>query len=184
MLVRTHGRTVEVLEADLLRQDVDAIVNAANSHLAHGGGVARAIADAAGEQLQRESEDHPPVPVGQVGLTGAGFLPQPWVIHAVGPRWHGGDNGEPALLASAHRAAVARADALGLRSIALPAISCGIFGYPVELAAPVAVGAVLHAVEHAQHVERVRFCLRDSGHLPAFEAALRDHAAARGLDVI
>ncbi len=124
----------EVRQGDLTQEEVDAIVNAANSHLAHGGGVAGAIVRRGGYAIQEESNrwvaEHGPVPTGQVAVTGAGRLPCKWVIHAVGPVWQGGGAHEEELLAAAVRNSLLKAEEMKLASIALPAISSGIFGFP------------------------------------------------------
>lgn len=122
-----RGRVTVVL-GDLTTQRVDAIVNAANSNLAHGGGVAGAIVRHGGRVIQDESDAKAPVLVGDAVVTGAGKLPCRWVIHAVGPVWGEGD--EEDKLRSAVRNALARGEELGVASIAIPAISTGIFGYP------------------------------------------------------
>ena len=122
-----QGR-IEVVLGDLTEQRVDAIVNAANSALAHGGGVAGAIVRRGGREIQAESDALAPVAVGGAVVTGAGRLPCRFVIHAVGPRWGEGD--EESALRRAVRSSLARAEELGLVSLALPAISTGIFGYP------------------------------------------------------
>ena len=164
--------TLEIVQGDLLAQDdLDAIVNAANTELAHGGGIARAIAVAAGPDLEEESVEHPPVRVGDAGITTAGRLPFGAVIHAVGPIWRGGDAGEAELLASAHREALVTAARHGQRRVGFPAISCGIFGYPVEEAAPVAVEAVRETMDEVPAIELVRFVLMDDEHLAAFRRA-------------
>ncbi len=126
---RLFGRgEISVVIGDLTEEATDAIVNAANSALAHGGGVAGAIVRKGGDGIQRESHEKAPVPVGGAVVTGAGRLPCRWVIHAVGPVWGEGD--EEAKLRRAVGSALARAEELGLTSLALPAISTGIFGYP------------------------------------------------------
>jgi len=126
---RAVGRgEIVVVHGDLTEERVDAIVNAANPRLAHGGGVAGAIVRKGGEEIQRESFVKAPVAVGGAVVTGAGRLPCRWVIHAVGPVWGEGD--EEAKLRAAVRSALDRAAELGLASVALPAISTGIFGYP------------------------------------------------------
>jgi O-acetyl-ADP-ribose deacetylase len=127
---------------DLTAQEVDAIVNAANSSLLGGGGVDGAIHRAGGPEILAESRTLGGCETGDAKATTAGRLPARWVVHAVGPVWRGGREGEPELLASAHRRALEVAADLGARTIAFPAISCGIYGYPPELAAPTAVGAV------------------------------------------
>jgi O-acetyl-ADP-ribose deacetylase (regulator of RNase III) len=119
---------------------VDAIVNAANSALAGGGGVDGAIHRAGGPTLMSElRERYQGCPTGSAVVTGAGDLPARWVIHTVGPVWHGGGKGEADLLASCYRRSIEVADGLGVRSIAFPAISTGVFGYPARAAAGVAV---------------------------------------------
>jgi len=129
LLAKSCGRgTVEVVVGDLTAQVVDAIVNAANTSLAHGGGVAGAIVRRGGEVIQRESDAVAPVEVGGAAVTGAGRLPCRAVIHAVGPVW--GEGGEDAKLRSAVRSALLRAEERAFLSVALPGISTGIFGYP------------------------------------------------------
>ena len=145
---------------DLTAQEVDAIVNAANSSLLGGGGVDGAIHRAGGPEILAESRLLGGCETGDAKATTAGRLPARWVIHAVGPVWRGGGAGEPGLLASAHRRSLEVATELGARSVAFPAISCGIYGYPPELAAPVAVGAVSPFVEA---FEEVRFVFLDDG---------------------
>jgi O-acetyl-ADP-ribose deacetylase (regulator of RNase III) len=169
---------IEVVRADITREDLDAIVNAANSMLAHGGGVAGAIARAAGPELQRVSDEliafRGPLATGEAVATDSFGLPARKVIHAVGPVHgrHGGD--EAALLAAAHRSAIEVAAGLGLRSIALPAISCGIYGYPLEEAAPIAISATAEALDAAPEIGLARFCLFGDRELSAFEHALAD----------
>lgn len=152
---------LQFVVADLLAQDVDALVNAANERLSHGGGVAGAIARAGGQDLVAESRRLGGCPTGEAVVTGAGDLPQRWVIHAVGPVWEGGGAGEDEALAACHRAIIARAHELGARSIALPAIATGIFGFPADRAAPIAVGAVAAALDSAPGLDVVRFCFVD-----------------------
>jgi O-acetyl-ADP-ribose deacetylase (regulator of RNase III) len=163
--------TIEFAVADLLAQDVDAIVNPANERLAHGGGVAGLIARAAGPELEEDSRRIGGCPTGEAVVTRAGALPQEAVIHAVGPRWGGGRSGEDVLLAACHRAIVARARERGFASIALPAISTGIFGYPPELAAPVAVGALADAMQAEPGLALARFCFLDDAVRGLYAAA-------------
>ncbi len=161
------GQTLHVVHGDLTQEPVDAIVNAANSHLMHGGGVAGAIVRRGGPVIQQEStawiRKHGIVPTGQAAITGGGALPARYVIHAVGPVWrHRGD--EPALLRSAIQSALALADAHNLHSLSLPAISSGIFGFPKLQAAKVIWNAVRdYFAEHPDSsLREVRFCNIDA----------------------
>jgi O-acetyl-ADP-ribose deacetylase len=161
--------SVTFVVGDLTEQRVDAIVNAADSSLAPGGGVAGAIYRAGGAEIFEEAARLGSCDTGDAKATGAGRLPARYVIHAVGPIWSGGDAGEEALLASAYRRALEVAEELGCRTVALPALSTGIYGYPPELAAPVAVGAVR---ELAERFDEVRFVFRDEDLRALFESAL------------
>jgi putative ATPase len=159
---RPDGRIIRVVHGDLTEEQVDAIVNAANERLAHGGGVAGAIVRKGGREIQEEStrwvREHGPVRTGTAAITGAGRLPARYVIHAVGPRWGTGD--EERLLAQAVQSALALADEKGLQSISLPAISTGIFGFPKALGAKVILDAVeAYLDEHpGSSLQEVRFC--------------------------
>lgn len=164
---------VEFVVGDLLAQPVDAIVNPANERLAHGGGVAALIARAAGPALVEESARIGRCATGSAVVTTAGDLPHRWVVHAVGPVWRGGGEGEEELLAACHRAAVRAAGEAGARSLALPAVSTGIFGFPVDRAAPVAVRAVRAALEDAGAPRRVVFCFVDPAMCACYRAEWR-----------
>jgi O-acetyl-ADP-ribose deacetylase (regulator of RNase III) len=161
---------LELSRGDITTEHVDAIVNAANSALAGGGGVDGAIHAAGGPRILEECRLLGGCATGAAKATTAGELPARWVIHAVGPVWHGGGEGEDELLASAHRRSVEVAAELRTRSLAFPAISTGVYGFPVERAAPIALRETLAAAE-GTGIELVRFVLFSDGHLRAFEAA-------------
>lgn len=136
---------MRLVQGDLTKERVDAIVNAANAQLAHGGGVAGAISRRAGPGLERESrawvDEHGPVPHHRPAITGGGNLAAKWVIHAVGPVW--GEGEEEAKLASAVQGALTVADEHGISSLAMPAISTGVFGFPLVRAADVILESIL-----------------------------------------
>jgi len=163
---------IELVSGDITEQEVDAIVNAANPSLLGGGGVDGAIHRAGGPSILEECRQHGGCEPGEAKVTRGGDLAARWVIHAVGPIWHGGHAGEAELLASCHRRAIELADELGCTSVAFPAISTGAYGYPVELAAPVAIAATREALEAHTSVERARFVFRDDRTLAAYRAAL------------
>ncbi len=163
---------IELVLGDITEQEVDAIVNAANPTLLGGGGVDGAIHRAGGPAILDECRRLGGCSPGDAKITTAGNLPALHVIHAVGPIWHGGDEGEPELLASCHRRAIELASAHGCRSVAFPAISTGAYGYPVELAAPVAVRAAQQALAAQPAVELARFVFRDDETLARYQAAL------------
>jgi O-acetyl-ADP-ribose deacetylase (regulator of RNase III) len=158
---------------DITTLDVDAIVNAANESLAPGGGVCGAIHRAAGPELARACAAIGHCPTGEARITPGFRLPARYVIHAVGPVWRGGGEGEPELLASAYRSAMRLASEHGLRSIAFPAISTGIYGYPLDQATPVAVSAVRESADTS--VERVVFACFS----PEVERAYRNAGVTR-----
>jgi O-acetyl-ADP-ribose deacetylase len=166
------GAVIETALGDITEQRVDAIVNAANSSLLGGGGVDGAIHRAAGPELLAECRLLGGCEPGQAKATAGHGLPARHVIHTVGPVWRGGGAGEPETLAACHRNAVALAAGLGCRTVAFPAISTGVYGYPVELAADVAVEATAEALGAQDTVELVRFVLFDEQTLAAFDAAM------------
>ena len=174
--VLLDGRRIELVRGDITRETVDAIANAANTALRGGGGVDGAIHRAAGPRLLEELRRRFPdgTPTGTAVATRAYDLPARWVLHAVGPIWRGGDRGEEELLASAYRSCLLLAEELGARSVAFPAISMGIYGYPGEQGARVAVRTVAEHLGRVSGLERVRFVLFSEDTYAIFAAALAD----------
>lgn len=165
------GKSLELVEGDITIEEVDAIVNAANSYLKHGGGVAAAIVRKGGREIQLESDKIGYVPVGEAALTGAGKLPAKYVIHAVGPQWGEGD--EDRKLENAVLNSLKLAAKENLRSVSLPAISSGIFGFPKERCAEIILAAAANYLEtHPQSsLQEVRICLFDQPTVEAFKKA-------------
>ncbi len=167
-----HGVTVECVGGDITSQeDVAAIVNAANAQLRSGGGVAGAIHRAAGAGLEREARPLAPISPGEAVITGGHNLPNRYVIHALGPVY-GQDRPEDELLADCYRNSLALAEENELDSIAFPAISTGVFGYPVEEAARVALGTVVQEARRLEHVRLIRFVLFGEKDLEVHEKVL------------
>jgi O-acetyl-ADP-ribose deacetylase (regulator of RNase III) len=158
-----HGKRLEFVSGDITHESTDAIVNAANSSLMGGGGVDGAIHAAGGPEILEQCKTwvtaHGRLPAGKAMSTTSGHMPSKFVIHTVGPIWHGGTRNEPELLSNCYRESIRVADELRLQSIAFPSISTGAYGYPIEQAAQIAVRAAQEALRSAQHVRTVRFVL-------------------------
>jgi len=167
--VYSNGR-LRLVRGDITHQRVDAIVNAANAGLRGGGGVDGAIHRAAGPTVMAQCRRIGGCPTGGAIVTGAGDLPCRHVIHAVGPIWRGGHHGEAEQLAAAYRASMHRAREIGADTVAFPSLSTGAYGYPLSLAAPIAVAAVLHELGHGSP-RQVRFVLFDDATFEAYRQA-------------
>ena len=169
-----HGVTIECVQGDITSQDdVTAIVNAANAELRSGGGVAGAIHRAAGPGLAEEARPLAPIRPGEAVITGGHNLPNRYVIHTLGPVY-GQDRPEAELLAGCYRNALALAEENGMDSIAFPAISTGVFGYPVEEAAEIAIKTVVEEAERLEHVRQIRFVLFAERDLEVHEKVLSE----------
>jgi len=177
-----NGHSLELVLGDIAQQQVDAIVNAANSRLAGGGGVDGAIHRAGGPAIMADTRRRCPqgCPTGSAVISTAGNLQAKYVIHAVGPVWNGGGRGEEALLASAYRTSLELASAHQCQSIALPALSTGAYRYPIEDASRIAIHTVakfFRALSEAQSPQIARFVLFSTDVFAAFEYALRTAAS-------
>ena len=172
---RSAGNGVlRLLRADITTLAVDAIVNAANQSLAGGGGVDGAVHRAGGPEIMRELRSrYDRCDTGSAVITGAGRMPAKHVIHAVGPRWRDGNHGEPDLLRSAYRTAFRIAAEHGLQTVASPSISTGIYGFPIEQAAPIALSEAVVALEmEGTTLREITFALFSDGDLDVFTTAL------------
>lgn len=169
-----HHSIIELVQGDITEMDTDAIINAANEHLAHGGGVAGAIVRKGGALIQEEStrwvQEHGPLPVGTAAITTGGNLKVKHVIHAVGPRMGEGDEDEK--LKRATLSSLKLADEYGLKSITFPAISTGIFGYPVDRCATIMLKNTTEYLQGVTILERVVFCLWDREAFETFRGTL------------
>ncbi|HYH42905.1 MAG TPA: O-acetyl-ADP-ribose deacetylase [Burkholderiales bacterium] len=163
---------LEAVRANIVTLAVDAIVNAANTTLLGGGGVDGAIHSAAGPALLAECRTLGGCPTGEARITGGYQLPARHVIHTVGPIYNGGRRGEPALLASCYRSSIDLAAQHGLRTLAFPAISCGVYGYPLEEAVEIAVSACREGVKRHEAIEKITFACFDQKMLQLYEQVL------------
>ena len=165
---------IELIEGDITRLAVDAIVNAANQSLLGGGGVDGAIHSAAGPDLLKETRTLGGCETGQAKIAGGYRLPAKHVIHTVGPVWRGGTKREPELLADCYRNSLALAEKHGLKTIAFPSISTGAYGYPIEKASRVALKTVKSFLENSPLIEKVIFCLYEQRDLQIYMNAAED----------
>jgi O-acetyl-ADP-ribose deacetylase (regulator of RNase III) len=177
MQIEVNQCRIELSQADITEQEVDAIVNAANASLAGGGGVDGAIHRCGGPLIMRETDEKYPkgCPTGSVAASGAGNLKAKFIFHAVGPRWKDGKHSEPKLLRSAYRHCLELAVEHGCQSIAFPSISTGIYGFPIQQAAPIALQTVINFLnEQKSGLELVRFCLFSDADLDVYSKTLSE----------
>ncbi len=164
---------ISIIQGDITQLPVDAIVNAANASLLGGGGVDGAIHHAAGPELLAACRLLKGCRTGQAKSTPGFRLPAQYVIHTVGPIWQGGSAGEAELLADCYSNSLSLAAEQGVRTLAFPAISCGVYGYPVEQAIPIALNTLLDTLEQCQEIERVYLCCFGTAMAQAYQAAFR-----------
>jgi len=169
---KIRNSTLELIEGDITEMATDAIANAANSHLQHGGGVAGAIVRKGGWIIQEESNKIGYVPVGEAAITTAGKLKAKYVIHAVGPVWRDGNENEDEKLKNATLNSLKLADRNNLRSIAFPAISAGIFGFPIDRCAKIMLSTTIEYLNEETRLERVIFCLYGKKNFEIFQKEL------------
>lgn len=169
---------LRAIQGDITTLEVDAIVNAANSSLLGGGGVDGAIHRAAGPELLDECRQLGGCPTGEARLTKGYRLPASCVIHTVGPVWHGGTSGEPELLASCYRSSLELALEYGIKTIAFPSISTGVYGYPISAAAEIAVATTRAFVdEHRSRIDEISFCCFSAVDLRVYRQKLDEMSA-------
>ncbi|MCL2715346.1 MAG: O-acetyl-ADP-ribose deacetylase [Alphaproteobacteria bacterium] len=178
MPVLIEGVRFEVVVADITTLEVDAIVNAANASLLGGGGVDGAIHRAAGPELLAECRGLNGCATGEAKITGGYRLKASHVIHTVGPVWQGGDHSENERLAACYRASIALCDQYRLTSVAFPAISTGVFGFPADRAAPIAVATTIAAAARVERLSRVIFCCFSQSSACLHRDALASHGSA------
>ena len=177
MHININNCQIELIRGDITDQEVDVIVNAANASLAGGGGVDGAIHRRGGSAIMRETDEKYPsgCPTGSAVASGAGNLKAKFVFHAVGPRWKGGTSNEPELLQSAYRTCLELAVKHDCRSIAFPSISTGIYGFPIQQAAPLAIQTVIDFLQNnPEPLRLVRFCLFSDADLEVYSKALAE----------
>lgn len=173
MEIKINTSVLAIVEGDITLEQTDAIVNAANSRLAGGGGVDGAIHRAGGPSIMEESKKYNGCPTGKAVITGGGNLKAKYVIHTVGPIYRDGKKGEPELLRSAYLESLKLATANGIKSIAFPALSAGAYGYPINEAARIALSTAAEYVKSHPEIELVRFVLFGKQAYEAFEKELK-----------
>ncbi|MGO8762593.1 MAG: O-acetyl-ADP-ribose deacetylase [Desulfobaccales bacterium] len=174
MEVKIGPSTLELVEGDITRQDTEAVVNAANKYLRPGGGVDGAIHRAGGPAIEVACRGLGGCPTGEARITTGGNLKARYVIHTVGPVYKDGRHREPELLASCYRESLKLASAHGIKSLAFPSISTGVYSYPMEDAAKVALTAVIDYLAHHPEIERVRFVLFGGAAYGVYEKTLQE----------
>lgn len=173
MKITVGGSELVLVQGDITRQDTEAIVNAANSSLLGGGGVDGAIHRAGGPGILEECRKIGGCPPGEARITTGGRLRATYVIHTVGPIYRGGQRGEPRILANAYRSSLALASQRGIKTVAFPSISTGAYGYPIGLAAPIALRTVLDYLRAPSGIKQVRFVLYTRSAYQAYVQALK-----------